>query len=1757
MSKGYDPGYFLRSVAAGKENYYTAAAEAGMEPAGHWEGKGLKALGLEAGSVVNPDTLRNLFTKRLHPVSGEVLGKPHKFKDLNDEIKDQVDALMLEEPDQSPERRRELTFMVRSEAGREHVNFYDFGFDTPKSVGLLQVGWMAAVTSARAAGDLDRAAECKAKAGEIEEAVQASARTIVRLAEKHVYVRTGHHSATTGEWRDTAGLTAAVFVHHTARTANGEAVGDPQLHAHVAFWAYAQRGDGADSTYRSIDAAGLYQMQGYYQAVAELEMEQRLQRMGYALARTPNGDFEVGGLHHPKVIKTFSSRTSEITEELAPHVRAFIARHGRAPSRSTLHAMRKNATMSTRLPKEHAPDRARQHAVWDAKYRAATLEALTDIPVTAAGYAAAAASVPEFDAVQRAHCIEVAVATLQQRRATWSWAHLAMEIRKTLPLLPGSVREADVDALALGMTREALASGDVVLLKPPPAVEMPGQRASGEAVHSKPSEFARYATVEHLLTEGQLVDDAARPAPPVLSPEAAARAVGSDLAKVEAERERLAADAGADVEPVPLSATGLTNDQALALDGLLTSRTATNVLVGAAGTGKSHVVSRLAQIVRGTTGCRVIGVTTSENAARVLAAEGLDDAHNIANFLGYVEGSDERRGHLPIGEGDWLVIDEAGTTETAVLAELNEVVKRRGARMLLTGDPYGQLSSVGAGGAMRLIADELGYFELHEVKRFAEPWEGPASLRVRAGDATAVREYIERGRVLEGAEADVTARLVKQYTGSLVAGRNPLLITDANSGAEKLAALVRAQLVELGEVDGDGETAPLADGNEASRGDLVRAMKNAKNIDAGGQKLANRDVLRIDHLDEHEATARRLTGTKDGQHQYGPAFTIPRGYLEEHSALAYGGNIFVGQGRTVDDSYQLFTDATSRESFYVAMTRGRARNVAGVVTERETADALGPKAPPPRKVTAEALLSQAVTRERDDLTATEHLRKEQDLEYGMPSLVGRWQALTRDAQFTTYDQVMQETMPADAYQKLATDPARGTLVRHLRAAELAGQDATALLREAINERDFTSASSVGAVLHGRVARLAGPVSHKALHSYSAATPTLGDPKAAEAARELARLADERTAELGRQAVTDRPVWALHALGEPPDDPAARQEWVDRVSKIAAWRELSSYKDPVEPVGPAPKMGAVELRAAWRGAADAAGLSTDDQGIRETPEMLLVAQARDAARVKAWEPADVTEERQDAELAKGDAVADAQLAEAAAIYADDADADDARELADSHKQLAQELSVRAAWLGEQDEHRREWHATNAAKLARGAQARAELERRREAGEFTGEWDVANAYLTLKSDLEPPKAEAGPEPEPEAAGQPEAEPKPVAEPMAEDAGEPEPEAAAEPSTERAAADAEAGPTAEADTVREREPVSTQAEPVAEVGPVQPDADPEPESQASAYPWAPANRIDPHTWERPAEPAAGPADGEAETETENPEVNAPSGQPEAGGEPERDPAEPTVEPVDEARPAPDVNPVTDAETVPHAEYGRWLEEQIAAMERGLDAEAARNAASAAEQATAEPAAEAGQPVAEAGEPDRAAEQPAAEPEVQATEEEVEAAPEPEAMPEVEPAAAGPAEPEVMAEPAAKPEAGTEAVSAAMPEVDPVPRPEVAAETPAGPEPVTEAEAPEPQPETQPEPVPEPEEIEDNEPEPEDRAAHFRAVAEHRERAVEHAGRANLEAARSSIEAAQAAQARIEAERAETEAGEHPINAGAQREAETQPERQAEAET
>lgn len=59
---------------------------------------------------------------------------------------------------------------------------------------------------------------------------------------------------------------------------------------------------------------------------------------------------------------------------------------------------------------------------------------------------------------------------------------------------------------------------------------------------------------------------------------------------------------------------------------------------------------------------------------------------------------------------------------------------------------------------------------------------------------------------------------------------------------------------------------------------------------------------------------------------------MPAAYLEENAELAYAGNVFVAQGRTVDTSHLVVSESMSRDLLYVGMTRGREENLAHVVT---------------------------------------------------------------------------------------------------------------------------------------------------------------------------------------------------------------------------------------------------------------------------------------------------------------------------------------------------------------------------------------------------------------------------------------------------------------------------------------------------------------------------------------------------------------------------------------------------------------------------------------------------------------------------------------------------------------------------------------------------------------------------------------------------------------------------------------------------------
>ena len=315
------------------------------------------------------------------------------------------------------------------------------------------------------AGAHDRARDLEGQASAITDALLASARAAVARVERALFVRTGYHSATSGEYRDAAGATVAMFLQHTSRE------GDPQLHVHMAVMNLAQRQDGADEKWRTLHSSMLFQERLAVAAHASRELATRLTDLGYVLVPRADGNgFEIGGVDQ-EVMDAFSSRRAQITPEVARMAEEYRQRYGREPSQRTLWAMAQEVTLATRKAK---------------KPRARCRPEQGGRPVGGGGAGRAGKPAPpsgksrpcpgctkrwprfarpegleapaELDASSRARIIRVAVAGAQKCAAAWTRASLLWELHRAMPAMAAGV---DQVALAEELADEALALGEV------------------------------------------------------------------------------------------------------------------------------------------------------------------------------------------------------------------------------------------------------------------------------------------------------------------------------------------------------------------------------------------------------------------------------------------------------------------------------------------------------------------------------------------------------------------------------------------------------------------------------------------------------------------------------------------------------------------------------------------------------------------------------------------------------------------------------------------------------------------------------------------------------------------------------------------------------------------------------------------------------------------------------------------------------------------------------------------------------------------------------------------------------------------------------------------------------------------------------------------------------------------------------------------------------------------------------------------------
>jgi len=1330
VAKGYDLGYVWKTQgeAAGRAmgGYYLNAAQAG-EPPGRWWGPGAQALGLAPGQVVQREPYEAVY-RQVDPRTGARLGRARgRYATFADHLA----RLRAAEPHATAERLIELE-REAARATRQPAVYTDVTVSFSKSISVLHASIRENERRARLAGDQSATAYWSEREHAFQEILHRANRAALEYLQAWAGVtRTGYHG-TQIDGREPgrfepAGLIVTSWLQGTSRD------GDPQDHIHNQVARITRTF--SDRKWRALDTASVRGVLGALQAVAATAVECEL-TAEFGVDWLPRADGrgnEILGITQAQM-DAYSTRTVQVHAKERELARMWERKHGRAPTSRELLYIANAATLQSRRGKDAGPvdwDALAQR--WDATIGgelagvAPAVSTARDLGAQPGEHHGGRASAGPPTRQAQARALAKALVLVSVKHPAWTRHDLVKQLALVMPAGTRQMSPQAAQALLLGLADEAVSgrTWEVVCLEAPEWPPLPAslrRELDGRSVYTRPG-AARYATDAQLTMEEQLVAHAQAHGAPRLPGELVARRLDADPAVLEAQLH------GRVHGPCEHAARrGLRLDQAAAIWHVLTSDRTVEIITGPAGTGKTRVLATAASIWDGP----VFGTATSQNATNELRAAGVQVAANTTRLL-----IDLTEGRIP--PGSLILADEGSMISAAHLAAVISYSARNSCKLVLAGDQE-QLAAVEGGGAMTLLADRLGYVQLAEPVRFTAEWERGASLRLRQGDATALDEYDQHGRI-RGAPPEVAMdQAARAYVASYLAGRDVLLMAADWARCRELSDRIRGDLIHLGLVDG-GRTIRIAGGAEASAGDLIICRRNDHAVEAGepGRALANGDVLRIEAITPGGIMVRRRLDPDraTGQRRFTDRAFRYTGYQSADLAYAITGHS--AQGATVHTGIALVTGTEDRQWLYPAMTRGTNANLAfAFTTPAQPADPQPGIRPAPElgrydQITRQrdgyrpdpaggaqpdgphrepvAVLADVLGRDGAELSATAVRQRNLASADHLGILHAIWTAETRPARHDRYRDLVTDALPP-GYRHEQSGQDRW-LYRTLHAAELAGLDPAEVIRIAVAARDLAGARDIAAVLDARIRPRVHPLLPQPQDSWASRVPRLPDPQRRGYLAQIAAMMDDRTRRLGQHTAQTAPAWAVSALGPVPAEPAARHRWEHNAAPIAAYREIYGYDHPGDPIGPEPSHQTPDQRAAWHQAFAVLG-PADGPDVRAMPDGSLWLLRDTYAAETAWAPRHAGRELRLSRLgafgARLGAIRAAAEAETARKAGDHGRAGQQDTLAASYQALGELYRQREQTLAQAMADRQEWEQATAASRHLGLAADAELRRR---------------------------------------------------------------------------------------------------------------------------------------------------------------------------------------------------------------------------------------------------------------------------------------------------------------------------------------------------------------------------------------------------------------------------------------------------------------
>lgn len=1163
MSAGDGYKYLLRTVVAGDGDrslstpltrYYT---EAGTPP-GRWLGSGVRALGgmIAEGDQVSEAQLELLLGLGKHPVTGTPLGLAYPaYKSMAERIEERIATL---DPGLGPAGRAEAVAVIEAEeqarGTRRAVAGYDYTFSIPKSASVL---WAVADAGTQAL---------------IADAHHAAVAEVVAFMEGEVAATrtgaTGRDGAVAQV--DVTGFIATAFDHYDSRA------GDPHLHTHVVISNKAQTT--LDGKWRSLDGRPMHAATVALSEFHEAVFADHLTRMlgvgweAREMGRDRNPAWAIAAVPE-ELVKEFSTRARHIDAETDRLIGEYVEAHGRRPSPATIMKLRAQATLSTR-PEKEVHSLADLTASW--RHRASQVLG-TDATVWARGVSA-----NEEPLLLRADDIPLdviaslgasVVEAVGEKRSTWRrWNLMAEAARQTTGYRFASTEDREA---IVGLVVDAAEAASLRLTPPELASSPAGfRRPDGTSVF-RPKHSTVFSSEVLLAAEDRLLERARTTTGPTVP-----------LATVERITAR------PDREGRMLGP-----DQADALAKIALSGRMIDVLVGPAGAGKTTAMNALRRAWEHEHGRgSVVGLAPSAVAAQVLADDLGIATENTAKWLDTHDrtGATFRRGQL-------VILDEASMGGTLTLDRITALATEAGAKTLLVGD-YAQLQSPTAAGAYAtLVHDRDDAPGLTAVHRLAHAWEKTASLGLRHGDISVINAYADHGRIAEGDSEAMVEAAYRAWRADTLAGRAAVLVADSNEAVLALNQRARAELVLDGTVNALREV-ELHDGARAAAGDTVITRRNDRRLRSGRGWVRNGNRWTVTEVRDDGSLTLRPAGRK-----WGASVVIPADYAAEHLELGYAVTSHRAQGITVDASHVLADAGTTRENFYVAMTRGSDANRAYLATDRPDAAHDGPRS----DATGRSVMTGILQHVAAELSAHETLTAEQDAWGSIAQLAAEYETLAAAAQHDRWELLIRASgLTDDEADDALASPAFGALTAELRRAEANQHDIEALLPRLVRARPFGDADDIAAVLHYRIARAtARPASsgrtRKTPRLIAGLIPEARGAMSGEmrqALTERQELIEARASALLDTALGDGKSWAA-GLGGPPKDARAAAAWRRHLLTITAYRDRYGITDPAPLGAPAEsvaqKIDAARARAALDRARELVRGPKRDDRVRRT------------------------------------------------------------------------------------------------------------------------------------------------------------------------------------------------------------------------------------------------------------------------------------------------------------------------------------------------------------------------------------------------------------------------------------------------------------------------------------------------------------------------------------------------------------------------------